>query len=163
VRAIDGAGNVDATPASRTWTIDTTPPLDTTPPQTTIDSAPAQTATTSSASFAFSSSEAGSTFECRLDDGSYAPCTAPKDYGSLADGPHTFEVRATDAANNTDPTPASHAWTIDTTPTPDETPPQTTIDSGPTGTVATTSASFTFSSSEPGSSFECRLGDGAFA
>src|SRR3712207_5913935 len=42
---------------------------DTTPPETTIDSGPAEGATLSSgdASFAFSASEAGSTFECSLD------------------------------------------------------------------------------------------------
>ena len=32
----------------------------------------------------------------------------------LADGAHTFEVRATDSAQNTDPTPASRAFTVDT-------------------------------------------------
>src|SRR5919112_275171 len=37
VRAIDGAGNVDPTPATRTWTINTSPPLDTTRPSTNID------------------------------------------------------------------------------------------------------------------------------
>ena len=38
VRAVDEAGNVDATPASYTWTVDIV--LDTTPPQTTIGSGP---------------------------------------------------------------------------------------------------------------------------
>ena len=34
---------------------------------------------------------------------------------------------------------------------PDMTPPETTIDSGPSGTVTSTTATFTFSSTEPGS------------
>jgi hypothetical protein len=51
-------------------------------------------------------------FECRLDDGDWAPCQSPKDYVSLADGDHTFAVRARDAVGNTDPTPASRAWTV---------------------------------------------------
>jgi hypothetical protein len=42
----------------------------------------------------------------------------------------------------------------------DCTAPQTTIDSGPSGTIAETLASFGFSSSEPGSTFACSL-DGA--
>ena len=46
----------------------------------------------------------------------FAPCTSPQPYSSLADGAHTFEVRATDAAGNTDPTPASRSFTVDTAP-----------------------------------------------
>src|SRR5919112_1322145 len=42
----------------------------------------------------------------------------------------------------------------------DTTPPETTIASGPSGTISSGDASFTFSSSEPSSTFECRL-DGA--
>lgn len=44
--------------------------------------------------------------------------------------------------------------------TPDLSQPETTIDSGPEGTVETPSASFAFSANEPGVSFECSL-DGA--
>jgi hypothetical protein len=36
-------------------------------------------------------------------------------YGSLANGSHTFLVRAVDNSGNPDPTPASFTWTIDTT------------------------------------------------
>lgn len=47
-------------------------------------------------------------------------------------------------------------------PTPDTTRPNTFIDSGPSGSVSATSATFSFSASEP-STFECRLDGGAFA
>jgi hypothetical protein len=47
-------------------------------------------------------------------------------------------------------------------PTPDTTPPNTFIDSGPSGSVTDTSATFSFSASEP-STFQCRLDGGAFA
>ena len=46
----------------------------------------------------FTASEDAS-FICRL-DGSEAACTTPAGYGNLGDGPHTFGVRATDAAGN---------------------------------------------------------------
>ena len=48
-------------------------------------------------------------------------------YSSLPDGEHTFEVRATDEVPpaTTDPTPATHTWTIDTTA------PDATITNGP--------------------------------
>jgi glucose/arabinose dehydrogenase/PKD repeat protein len=113
VRAKDGAGNVDATPATRTWTVSTAPPpQDTTPPETTIDSGPSGTVKQNNASFTFSSSEANSTFECKLDGGAFGACSSPKKYTGLANGSHTFSVRATDAARNTDATPASRTWTV---------------------------------------------------
>lgn len=34
----------------------------------------------------------------------------------MTDGEHVFEVQATDAAGNSDPTPASYTWTVDATP-----------------------------------------------
>ena len=69
---------------------------------------------------------------------------------------HTFRVRGTDAAGNLEPAPASYSWTVDLTP------PETTITSGPSGLSRTDSASFSFSSSEPGS-FECNLDGAGFA
>ena len=43
-------------------------------------------------SFSFSSSEAGSSFACRLEQGGFAPCVSPKTYGVLSDGRHDFAV-----------------------------------------------------------------------
>ncbi|HLF41226.1 MAG TPA: DNRLRE domain-containing protein, partial [Acidimicrobiia bacterium] len=45
---------------------------DTTPPETTITSGPSGTADSGAATFAFTSSEAGSTFQCRLDGSTFA-------------------------------------------------------------------------------------------
>ena len=88
---------------------------DTTPPETTIDSGPSGSTNSTSATLTFSASESGSTFECRLDGVAFSGCVSPAGYSGLGAGAHTFDVRATDAALNTDLTPASRAWTIDLT------------------------------------------------
>jgi hypothetical protein len=103
VQAVDLAGNIDPTPASYLWTIDTIAP------DTTITSAPSNPSNSSSASFIFTSTEAGS-FQCLLDGGSFAACTSPQNYAGLAQGSHAFQVRAIDLAGNIDPTPASYTW-----------------------------------------------------
>ena len=66
----------------------TPPPPDTTPPNTSISSSPASSTTSTSASFAFSSTESGSSFECKLDSAGYAGCTSPKSYAGLGIGTH---------------------------------------------------------------------------
>jgi hypothetical protein len=110
VKAVDAAGNEDPTPVSYTWTVDTIPP------NTTLAGQPASRSNSSSASFSFTATESGSTFQCQLDNGGYSACTSPKAYAALPDGSHTFAVMATDAADNTDPTPATWTWTVDITP-----------------------------------------------
>ena len=93
---------------------------DTTPPETTITSGSAEgeTLTVDSATFGFSSSEANSTFECSLDGATYSSCTSPQQYTGLADGSHTFSVRAIDAAGNVDDTPATRNFSVSVTPPP---------------------------------------------
>jgi hypothetical protein len=68
--------------------------------------------TNTEASFRFSSSEPGSSFDCALDGAAFAPCTTPTRYTGLAHGEHEFRVRAIDRAGNVDPTPATYRWTI---------------------------------------------------
>ncbi len=96
--------------------------VDATPPDTTIVSGPPNPSSSPSASFEFSSSETGSTFQCSLDGAVFANCSSPTSYSGLAEGPHTFQVRATDPADNTDPSPAAYSWTVAIT-VPDRTPP----------------------------------------
>ena len=68
------------------------------PLRVTITSGPSGTITTSNVSFAFTADEP-STFQCKLDGGSFAPCTSPFNAGPLALGTHTFTVKATDPAD----------------------------------------------------------------
>jgi subtilisin-like proprotein convertase family protein len=124
--------------------------FDTSLPDSTIDSGP--NGTGPNASFTFSSNEDGATFECRLDGEAFATCSSPHSYTGLADGAHTFEVRARDGSDNVG-SPDSHTWNTDL-------PPDTSIASGPSGTTGSRDASFTFSSSQSGSSFECSLDGG---
>ena len=125
-------------------------------PDTSIDSNPTDPSSSADASFTFSSTDVGSTFECQLDGTGWVGCTSPQPYTGLADGSHTFEVKATNTRGNIDPTPASWTWRIDTTS------PNTTIDTGPTDPSSSADATFTFSADEP-STFECRLDGGVWA
>lgn len=55
--------------------------------------------------FRFTSSEAGSSFRCKLDGRPYRPCASPRAYRVKA-GRHSFRVFAIDRAGNRDETPA---------------------------------------------------------
>ena len=165
VYAIDAASNSDTTPATRSFTVDTSAPPDTTAPNTTIDSGPAAGSTTSDATptFGFSSNEAGSSFACSIDGGSFAACSSPHTTATLANGSHTFSVRATDSSANTDASPATRTFTVQTTTPPpaNTTPPQTEITAQPDKKTKSKSASFSFRANEPGT-FQCSLDGAAF-
>jgi hypothetical protein len=90
------------------------PGPDTTPPQTTITSRPADVVNTGAVSYSFTADEPASTFTCTL-DGVTAACTSPQSYTGLADGPHEFRVAARDGAGNEDESPATDTFTVDTT------------------------------------------------
>jgi acid phosphatase type 7 len=110
----DAAGNPLS--ADEVWTFTTAaPPADTTPPDTTIVSGPSGSVKSRDATFTFSSTEPpNSTFQTRLDGGIWESngTATSKTYTNLANGTHTFEVKATDAAGNTDPTSASRRWKV---------------------------------------------------
>lgn len=92
---------------------------DTVAPETFIGSAPANPSSSTSASFSFNGTDnvtppAGLTFQCSLNGAVFSACSSPQSYLGLADGSHSFQARAQDAAGNLDATPASFFWTIDT-------------------------------------------------
>lgn len=92
---------------------------DTTAPDTTITSGPKKT-DSRKVKFGFASSEAGSTFRCKLTGKGvekdslkqFAPCKSKKTYKRLKPGKYTFFVVASDAAGNVDPTPAKQRFKI---------------------------------------------------
>jgi hypothetical protein len=129
------------------------------PPETRIDH-PRSATNDTTPELEFSSSDVGSTFECRLDstdDADWASCSSPFQAPELAEGEHTFDVRATDPEDNTDATPASLSFDVDTVAPPTE------IGKGPKGTVKRGHpVAFRFESAEAGSTFECKLDDRDF-
>jgi Tol biopolymer transport system component len=89
---------------------------DSTPPMTTLTAGPDGPTTNASPDFTFAASELGSTLQCRVDTGAYIACASPYRPLPLADGEHTFAVRAIDPAGNVDATPVSRTFVVDTTP-----------------------------------------------
>ena len=149
VRATDRAGNVDSSPASRTFTVDTVEP------DTDIVAGPDQgeRIATPDVTFEFESDEEEASFECQLDAGGWQTCDTPNPLTDLADGAHIFRVRAVDPGGNRDSTPAHRDFVVDTTE------PETFITAGPENgsSVVAGEAIFEFSSNEDGAAFECSI------
>jgi hypothetical protein len=151
VRARDVADNIGPA-VSMNWEVQAGAPV------TTIDSGPSGTTSSTSAALAFSSDKDG-TFECRIDGAAWATCESPLELSDLSEGEHSVSVRAVSGVvpvGVKDPTPPARQWTVDSTP------PDIEIDSAPTGTVISSTAQVTFSSTEDGASFQCKLGTGLF-
>jgi len=81
------------------------------PLDTLINSYPANPTDANFAVFTFSCNKKRCSYQCKLDKQAWKKCTSPKTYTGLADGSHTFRVKAKNLANNTwDKTPASDSW-----------------------------------------------------
>lgn len=150
VRPTDAAGNTGV-PLSVAFEVDV---LD---PETAITAGPAEgdTLSVASAAFDFTGTDDKSPvdslrFAYRVDAGSYSPfsLTTTATLTALADGPHTFEVKARDLAGNEDPTPAARTFIVDATapsvaltagPVEDEQVNVTAVDFAWTGNDAVTS------------------------
>ncbi len=161
VRAVDQAGNIDATPATHSW--EAWSPLT----DTAITSGPANNSSTreTSATFTFTGSDdvtppARLSFECSLDTINFTPCSSPQTYSNLSSLGHLFRVRSKDEQGNEDTTPASVLWYVDLVA------PDTQILGGPAGRETRTTATLVFSSTDNFNlprTFECRLDDGPFS
>ncbi len=124
-------------------------------PDTFILTHPASVSNNGSDTFAFDASESPVTFECRLDAGAFNPCTSPYSASSLTEGPHTFYVRAVDASDVADPSPATYAWTVD------RTPPDTTITRLGSTPSTTSVTNFILTSNEV-ATYQCSLDSASF-
>jgi hypothetical protein len=166
VRATDLAGNQQVTPTQFTWRVDNGV-ADTTPPETTITTKPPDPSTSASAVFGYSSNEAGSSFECALDAAPFAACPATSiTFNGLANGPHTFRVRAIDPSKNVDQSPAAYTFSVavPTGPPPPPPPPtlQTSLVGKPLKRTSDRTPTFRFRASIPGASFQCAVDRGRF-
>jgi hypothetical protein len=120
-------------------------------PETTIDSKPTSPTKATAASFTYHALGTVDELECKLDEDDFATCAGSglSIPGPLANGVHTFQVRAVTSQGTG--LPASYTWTVDTQP------PTTAIASHPDNPSAGASAAFTYQSSELSSTFECSL------
>jgi hypothetical protein len=113
ITATDAAGNTSEPSETIAFTVDGTLP--------TVTIAGSQGPTTATAArWDYTSSEPRVQFGCRLDGGDFALCPSDgkagfKEYRDLAEGEHTLEVHALDAAGNLGPT-ARRTIIVDTTP-----------------------------------------------
>lgn len=145
VRAVDRAGNADPTPASTSWAVDTSAPL------VTFTDGPIGPVASVTPTFAFGAPPNTRGLECKLDGASFAACTSPLTLGELAQGAHTFAVRATALTGNTGT--VVRAFLVDTIG------PAITIVSGPANHADTT-PTWTFTLAESPATARCRV-DGA--
>jgi hypothetical protein len=149
VRAIDAAGNVDPSPAIYVFTKDPAP-------DTFISSTPSPLSNATGAIFEFDCDIGPCTFECKLDFGAWMSCAPGITYSGLVQGQHTFQVRASDAQGNQDPSPAIFTWTIDSQP------PDTFINTTPPNPSISRSATFTFICTGGSCTFQCQLDTDTF-
>ena len=165
-------GNVDPTPERYTWNM----VADTIAPTTGIISGPAPGSRVGllDSEFGFIGNDNATPqlligFQCALDDEPWpmAPegvpepnCDALHQVSVELPGEHTLRVRAVDLAGNLDPTPAMVTWTVVPMPLTTITGPGTVNFEGERISTSE-SAIFSFTSDQPGSTFECSLDDGA--
>ncbi len=87
-------------------------PLTQPQPETKIVKGPKAKSKSTKAKFKFTSSIAGSSFECKLDKGKFKVCRSPKTYKKLKPGKHVFQVRAVSPSGTQDPTPAQKKFKV---------------------------------------------------
>jgi hypothetical protein len=82
-------------------------------------------------------------YQCKLDAGAFVACSSPKSYSGLAEGQHTFRVKAVDTAGNVS---AEATWTFFTDTVAPTKPVFTQTPPDPSATATST---FAWTSSDP--------------
>lgn len=160
IRAVDLAGNMAED--SYTWEVLNTPPM------VRLLTYPPAVSDSRDAEFTFEGSDdyGNVTFECRVGNAGYTPCTSPYRLSHLANDTYVFQVRAVDEFGLVS-TPASHTWkvNVEDVPPPAPVPPVVTLTKTPDATTTETTATFAFTATHSGvgiRSFYCAL-DGSAA
>ena len=175
IGAEDNVGNMNPAPASFSWNIDTVAP--TTIINNVMDGnrstiTNGSNTRSSSVIFEFAGNDTGigiSHFECSIDNSNFTSCTSPVQSNNLTEGYHSVKIRSQDGVGNTDDSPASFGWTVDTVA------PTTTINKAIVGTESSltngsnsrfNSITFTFTGNDTDGlgirEFECSLDDSNF-
>ncbi|MBA3395623.1 MAG: hypothetical protein H0T89_23470 [Deltaproteobacteria bacterium] len=150
VRAKDPLGILDPSPATRTWTVDATPP------PVTITTTPNDPSNVTTPMFGFTSTDATATFACQVDGvTTFTACTSPFTSPALTDGSRTFRVRATDPFGNTG-APATFTWLIDTVA------PTVTLTAQPLALSNDTTPTVAFTTAGAAVALACAVDAGAF-
>jgi hypothetical protein len=147
IRSHNSVGVVETPPERHEWTIDSVAP------RVAVTQRPPTPTASMSATVEFTADESDVTYECRLDSGTYEPCTSPYTRTVSTSGSHWVGIRATDRAGNRGEETRTD-WTIE---------PDTEITEGPPAATPSTSASFRFRN-PIGSAYDyhCRLDGGGW-
>jgi len=124
----------------------------TAPAAPTLTTKPPSMSASTSATFGFTG-PSGSTFRCSRDGAAFSVCTSTTAYSSLAQGAHTFSVKAVVGTDESAVT--SYTWTVDTVP-----PAAPTLTGKPVNPSNTAAPSFSFSDADVTATFQCSM-DGA--
>lgn len=152
VRSTDSSGNISAW-STRSFTVDTTPPV------TTIAGGPANGSATQSRSATFTLSALDAAlFTCQLNGAPLMCGAGPLMLSGLVDGSYTLSVRATDGVGNQESSAKTRTWTVDNVP------PETVITGGPGegSPIASPDATFAFDGAGA-ARYECRVDGAPFA
>lgn len=112
-RVLCGAGD-DTVRADRTDLLVDCEHVSLAPPQTSKITGPKTVKKGAKATFTFTSSAAGSTYQCQVDAAAFKACKSPLKLATaqLAKGKHTLKVRAVQPVGNPDPTPSVASFKV---------------------------------------------------
>ena len=138
-------------------------------PETILISYPDNPTTDVDAVFEFECNQSNCRFDCRFNSGIWYSCTSPTGFYQLDLGCYTFDVQASSATGQKDPSPETYSWEIKAClPAPADPTrihaagPETKLEAMPPDPSDSPSATFTFSCDQGNCTYECQLDFGAW-